>query len=83
MRNLTIQILNISTVHTEGYFGNDFIGYKNINVLKQILDKYALRRTKDILELPPKTIINEYVEMSPRQQIFYNNIQQGIFRRSR
>ena len=43
-----------------------------------MIDKYSLRRTKDLLDLPPKTIIDEYVEMNDEQQKFYKNIQEGI-----
>ena len=61
-----------------GPFNNILSGYKNIDVLKDQLDKVSLRRTKDILELPPKNIIHEYVEMSPQQQAFYENIVHGV-----
>lgn len=61
-----------------GIFGNELIGFKNIETLKNQLEKYSLRRTKDILKLPPKNVINEYVDMSDAQQIFYDNIKQGI-----
>lgn len=61
-----------------GPFGNELIGFKNLDNLKHQLEKYSLRRTKDILGLPPKNIINEYVDMSDAQQIFYDNIKQGI-----
>lgn len=61
-----------------GPFGNDLLGFKNLDVLKNQLDKYSLRRTKDILNLPDKVVINEYVDMNDSQQIFYDNIRQGI-----
>lgn len=61
-----------------GTFGNELIGYKNVEVLKNHIENYSLRRTKDILKLPPKTIINEYLEMGPKQEEFYNNIKEGI-----
>lgn len=61
-----------------GDFGNILIGYKNIDFLKDIIDEHSLRRTKDLLDLPPKTIINEYVEMSSSQETFYENIKAGI-----
>lgn len=61
-----------------GRFNNELLGFKNIKYLKQQIDKYSLRRTKDLLDLPPKNIIVEYVDMSERQQAFYNNIKQGI-----
>ena len=61
-----------------GPFGNELCGFKNLDVLKDQLDKYSLRRTKDILNLPEKVVINEYVDMNDGQQIFYDNIRQGI-----
>lgn len=61
-----------------GDFHNILLGFKNINYLKHMIDKYSLRRTKDLLDLPPKTIIDEYVEMNDEQQKFYKNIQEGI-----
>lgn len=61
-----------------GPFNNILIGYKNVNVLKDTIEKYSLRRTKDLLDLPPKTIINEYVDMNDEQQKFYNNIKNGV-----
>ena len=61
-----------------GQFNNILIGYKNTNILKDQIEKNSIRRTKDLLDLPPKTIINEYVEMGIQQQNFYTNIKQGI-----
>lgn len=61
-----------------GPFGNEILGYKNMDVLKDQLKNVSLRRTKDILNLPPKTIINEIVEMNSKQNIFYENIVKGI-----
>ena len=61
-----------------GDFHNIIIGYKNLDFLKYQLDKYSLRKTKDILDLPPKNIINEYLDMDNDQTIFYNNVKNGI-----
>ena len=61
-----------------GVFGKDIIGYKNIGNLKEHLEQYSLRRTKDILNLPPKTVINELVDMDKDQADFYENIKNGI-----
>lgn len=61
-----------------GPFGNDFIQYKNIDSLKEQLAACSLRRTKDLLDLPPKTIIDEFLDMSDKQQTFYDNIVAGI-----
>lgn len=61
-----------------GPFGNEIVGYKNTDVLKDQLSKHSLRRTKDLLDLPPKTIIQEYVDMESKQFDFYNNIVEGV-----
>lgn len=61
-----------------GPFGNEIVGYKNTEVLKDQLAKYSLRRTKDLLNLPPKTVIQEYLEMDDKQSNFYRNIVEGI-----
>lgn len=61
-----------------GKFHNILIGYKNLSLLKYQLNKYSLRRTKDILNLPAKNIINEYLDMNDMQAQFYENIKNGI-----
>lgn len=61
-----------------GPFGNELIGYRNINVLKDILESNSLRRTKDLLDLPDKNIIHEFVDMENSQATFYDNIKNGI-----
>lgn len=61
-----------------GLFGNEIVGYKHIDILKNQISKCSLRRTKDLLDLPEKNIIDEYLDMSDRQSIFYNNIKNGI-----
>jgi len=60
-----------------GPFGNILTSYKNIEVLKNQLNNCSLRRTKELLNLPPKNIIHEMVDMSPVQEDFYNNIKNG------
>ena len=54
------------------------IGFKNLDILKDEIESCSLRRTKDLLELPPKNIINEIIEMNDNHFKFYNNIKQGI-----
>ena len=62
-----------------GYGGHQIIGYKNLDMLKDELNSCSLRRTKDIVEgLPPKTVINELVEMSDTHRKFYDNVQNGV-----
>ena len=43
-----------------GPFGNVMVGYKNLDILKNQLNVCSLRRTKDILDLPEKTITHEF-----------------------
>ena len=37
-----------------------------------------MRRKKDLLDLPPKNVIDEFVEMDEKQSKFYNNVKAGI-----
>ena len=53
-------------------------GYKNLEILKDTIESCSLRRTKDLLNLPPKTIINEYGDISDEHRKFYENIESGI-----
>lgn len=61
-----------------GPFNNDILGYKHIDILKDELSRHSLRRTKDLLDLPEKTIIHEIVDMNPTQEAFYQNVVNGI-----
>ena len=53
-------------------------GFKNTKYIKEQIASCSLRRTKDILDLPPKTIITEYVDMSDAQRSFYDDIEDGV-----
>lgn len=53
-------------------------GYKNLDVLQSEIDDCSIRRDKSILNLPPKFIVPEYIEMDSSQQKFYDNLQAGI-----
>jgi len=61
-----------------GPFNNIPMGYKNLDVLKDQLQDYSIRRTKDLLDLPEKTVINEFVDMAEDHKKFYTNIKNGI-----
>lgn len=61
-----------------GYFKNEILGYKHLDIFKDMLDSCSLRRSKTLLNLPPRTLINEYVDMDGKQENFYSNIVQGI-----
>ena len=58
-----------------GFGGYEIIGYKNLNELQEQLDDIMLRRLKeDVLDLPEKTPITEYVEMTPKQAQIYAEV---------
>lgn len=53
-------------------------GFKNLDILKEEINECSKRRDKSILNLPPKIIIPEYIEMDTSQQKFYDDLQAGI-----
>lgn len=62
-----------------GYGGYEVVGYKNLNELQEQLDNMMLRRLKDeVLDLPEKLHINEYVEMSSKQAQIYREVTNSI-----
>lgn len=61
-----------------GSFGHEFLGYRNLETIKKQLELYSLRRQKSLLNLPPKNIIHEYVDMSETQKAFYENVKNGV-----
>ncbi len=55
-----------------GFNGTQVVGYKNLEEIEETLDTMMLRRLKDeVLDLPEKTLINEYVEMGKEQAQIY------------
>ena len=62
-----------------GYGGYEIVGYKNLPQLKEQLNDIMLRRRQqDVLDLPEKTYIDDYVEMSPKQEQVYREISAEI-----
>lgn len=62
-----------------GFGGHQIVGYKNLNILKEEIESCSLRRLKDeVRDLPPKTIINEIVEMDDIHRKFYDDVKQGV-----
>ena len=58
-----------------GYGGYEVTGYRYLDELKAQLDEIMLRRLKaDVLDLPEKTRITEYVEMTPKQEQIYKEV---------
>lgn len=63
----------------DSFIRGEVTGYKNIPILKEMLDNNSIRRTKDIIkDLPPKTVINEYVDMNDDQSKLYEDVKNGI-----
>lgn len=62
-----------------GFGGYDIVGYKNIPELKAMLETNMIRRLKsDVLDLPDKIFITEYVENSAYQQKLYTKVANDI-----
>ena len=58
-----------------GYGGYEIVGYKNLGELRGQLDDIMLRRLKkEVLDLPEKTYIDEYVDMTPKQAKIYAEV---------
>ena len=58
-----------------GYGGYEVVGYRYLDELQSHLDEIMLRRLKkDVLDLPEKTYITEYVEMTPKQEQIYKEV---------
>lgn len=62
-----------------GFGGYDVIGYKNMPELQERVDSIMLRRLKDdVLDLPEKVYIDEYVEMTAKQEQIYKEVSAEI-----
>ena len=62
-----------------GYGGYQVMGYRYLDELQSQLDEIMLRRLKsDVFDLPEKTHITEYVEMTPKQKQIYNEVTADI-----
>lgn len=58
-----------------GFGGYEIVSYKNLSELQQKLDSVSLRKKKsDVLNLPPKIYIDEYVELGKRQRKIYDEV---------
>lgn len=58
-----------------GFGGHQIVGYRNLNQLQTILDTCMLRRRKtEVLDLPEKVYMTEYVEMGSKQEKIYKEV---------
>lgn len=62
-----------------GFGQHQIVGYKNLPELQSVLDKCMLRRLKsDVLDLPEKIYINDFVEMTKDQVKLYDEVRNNI-----
>lgn len=62
-----------------GYGDYQIVGYKYLDELQSRLDDIMLRRRKEeVLDLPEKTYVDEFVEMTPKQKQIYNEVTSEI-----
>ena len=62
-----------------GFGGVQVVGYKNLDILQDLILSCSLRRRKDdILDLPDKTYIVDYVELGKEQKELYDKVADGI-----
>lgn len=58
-----------------GYGGYEIIGYRYLEDIREILNQMMLRRLKkDVLDLPDKLYVDEFVEMNSAQASIYSEI---------
>lgn len=58
-----------------GFGGYEIVGYRNMDELEERLNELMLRRLKeDVFDLPEKTFVNEYVELTGKQAQVYKEI---------
>lgn len=62
-----------------GFGGVQVIGYKNLELLNELILSCSLRRLKSqVLDLPPKIYKTEYVDLKDSQRKLYNEVAVGI-----
>lgn len=62
-----------------GYGNYQVVGYKHLDSLQEQVKDFMLRRLKaDVLDLPEKTYINDYVEMTAKQAQIYKEVHSSL-----
>ena len=62
-----------------GFGGVQVIGYKNLDLLQELIQDCSLRRRKEeVLDLPDRNYLTDYVELSSAQRKLYDEVQQHI-----
>lgn len=61
-----------------GFGGYEIVDYKNLEDLRLRLDSVQLRRKKEeVLDLPPKIRTTEYVELTGKQKLLYEEVKES------
>lgn len=62
-----------------GFGGYEVVGYRNLDQLTAQVNSIMLRRLKyEVFDLPEKTYIDEFVDMTPKQEIVYKEVESDI-----
>jgi SNF2 family DNA or RNA helicase len=62
-----------------GFGGYEVVGYKNMGELREAMEDVMIRRLKkEVLDLPAKTYITEYVELGKAQQKIYDEVLEAV-----
>ena len=63
-----------------GFGGYEITSYKNLDLLKNEIDEYSLRKTKEeeLKSLPKKNIIKDYITLDDKHRKFYDKIKAGV-----
>ena len=62
-----------------GFGGYEVVGYRHLDDLQEQLNEFMLRRLKeDVFDLPDKLFVNEYVEMTGKQEQIYKEVSMDI-----
>ena len=62
-----------------GYGGYEIVGYRNLDELQEQLSEIMLRRRKEeVLDLPEKLYVDEFVDMTPKQAQVYKEVSMEI-----
>lgn len=62
-----------------GYGGYEIVGYKNMDQLTAQVREIMLRRLKsEVLDLPEKVYVDDIVDMTPKQEQLYKEVECGL-----
>lgn len=62
-----------------GFNNSQVIGYKNLDTLKEELEHFSIRRSKEeLIDLPPKMVSLELLDMSDEHRKFYEAVKDGV-----